>query len=97
VRGVLGDWRDPWDEPDDHAQLHANAEAIERQHLARAKRLGAVWRQELAGTPNASGLVQRSAGREPSSPHDRRGADSIAFPLRKGMPSSRSHLGGGVL
>jgi hypothetical protein len=61
---VTGGWRDPWDDPDDSAELRTQAEAAERRQLARAERLGAVWRQERAGTPDASMLVQRSAGRE---------------------------------
>ena len=65
VRGVPGGWRDVWDDPDDSAELRARAEATERRQLARAERLGVAWRQELAGTPDASVLMQRSAGREP--------------------------------
>jgi hypothetical protein len=47
VRGVPGGWRDLWDEPNDHAELRAKAEATERRQDARAKRLGAVWQQEI--------------------------------------------------
>jgi hypothetical protein len=65
VRGVPGAWRDWWDEPDDSAKLRARAEAAERRQMAKAEVLGVVWRQELAGTADASGRVQRSAGREP--------------------------------
>ena len=64
TRGVAGGWRDPWDD-DESAELRAKAEASERYQLVTAERLGVVWRQELAGTPNASRSGQRSVGREP--------------------------------
>ena len=64
VRGVPGGWRKPWDDPDDSAQLRARAKASERRQLQCAQVLGALWQQELAGTPDASATVQRSAGRE---------------------------------
>jgi hypothetical protein len=69
---------DHWDDPNDHAELRAQAAAAERRQTARAERLGVAWRQELAGTPDASVLVQRSAGREPEHCSRLRGADSIA-------------------
>ena len=40
VRGVLGGWRDPWDDPDDHAALRAEVEATERRQMRRAEVLG---------------------------------------------------------
>ena len=52
--GVAGGWRDPWDDPDDHAQLRVHPEAIERQRTRRAEVLGAVWQGEID---------QESAGR----------------------------------
>jgi hypothetical protein len=57
--------RDWWDDPDDSAELRATVEATECQQTQRAEVLGAAWRQEVAGTPDASVLMQRSAGREP--------------------------------
>jgi hypothetical protein len=65
VRGTSGGWRDWWDDPDDSAELRARVEATERQQTQRAEVLGVAWRQELAGTPDASLLMQRSAGHEP--------------------------------
>jgi hypothetical protein len=47
VRGTAGGWRDCWDEPDDHTELRAHTEAIERQQVARAKRLGVEWQREI--------------------------------------------------
>jgi hypothetical protein len=47
VRAVPGGWREWWDDPDDHAELRASAEATERRHPARAEYLGVVWHQEL--------------------------------------------------
>jgi hypothetical protein len=57
--------RDPGPRPDDHVALWVRVEASERRRLARAERLGVVWRQERASTADASVLVQRSVGREP--------------------------------
>jgi hypothetical protein len=54
TRGVAGGWRDVWVDADNLAELRA-----------RAERPGVAWRQELASTPDASVLVQRSAGRKP--------------------------------
>jgi hypothetical protein len=48
VLGVPGGWRDPWDEPDDHAELRARAEAIKRRQMQRAELLGVVWRAQIA-------------------------------------------------
>ena len=48
VRGTPGGWRDRWDDPDATAAVRAAAERAERRLLARAARLGATWRQELA-------------------------------------------------
>ena len=47
VCGVPGGWRDVWDDPDDHAQLLARAEAAERRQLARAEVLSVVWQREI--------------------------------------------------
>jgi hypothetical protein len=41
------------------------AETAERRQRARAEDLGVVWRQELAGTPDASPIGQRSVGCPP--------------------------------
>jgi hypothetical protein len=68
VRGVPGDWRDCWDDPDDHVELRASAEVAERRQTARAEGLGVVWRQELAGMADALWIVQRSVGRGRSDP-----------------------------
>jgi hypothetical protein len=65
VRGIPDGWRDVRDEPDDHAALRTHAEATERRQTRRAEIMGLVWRQDLAGMADASGLMQRSAGREP--------------------------------
>jgi hypothetical protein len=64
-RGVAGGWRDVWVDADNLAELRARAVVAERRPVARAERPGVAWRQELAGTPDASVLVQRSAGRKP--------------------------------
>ena len=61
---MLGGGRDVWDGPDDSAELRARVEVTERRRDARAEILGGAWRQEFAGTPDATVLVQRSAGRE---------------------------------
>ncbi len=37
-----------WDEPDDHAQLRAKAEATECRQLRLAERLGTAWRAQIA-------------------------------------------------
>jgi hypothetical protein len=63
--GTPAGWRDWWDDPDDSAELRATVEATERQQGRLVELLGAAWRQEVAGTPDASVLMQRSAGREP--------------------------------
>jgi hypothetical protein len=47
TRGVPGGWRDWWDEPDDHAQFRAQAEACERRQLARVEVLSVAWRGEV--------------------------------------------------
>jgi hypothetical protein len=65
VRGVPCGWRDVWDGPDDHAELRARAEAVERRQTRLAETLGVAWRQELTGMADASSLVQRPAGHEP--------------------------------
>lgn len=46
VRGVSGGWRDVWDDPNDHAQLRAEAGAVEENRVARAPWLGALLRLE---------------------------------------------------
>jgi hypothetical protein len=46
-RGGVGGWRDPWDEPDDSAQLRAQVEAAERRLMDQADGLGQGWRAEI--------------------------------------------------
>jgi hypothetical protein len=53
VRGVPGDWRDLWDDPDDSAELRAKAEAAERPQTARVQRLGRSWRAWIAAETSA--------------------------------------------
>jgi hypothetical protein len=48
VRGVPGGWRDCWDDPDDSAQLRAQAERQERRQIARVEVLGVAWRAQIA-------------------------------------------------
>jgi hypothetical protein len=48
TRGVSGGWRDVWDEPDDHAELQAQAVAAERRLEALATRIGWRWQREIA-------------------------------------------------
>jgi hypothetical protein len=36
-----------WDDPDDSAELRANAEATERRQMRRAAVLGAMWQHEI--------------------------------------------------
>ena len=45
--GVAGGWRDCWDDPDDHAQLRTQSEAIERRQQRLAEVLGVVWQGEI--------------------------------------------------
>ncbi len=47
VRGVSGGWVDPWDDPDDHAELRARAEATEQRLEASAARIGRRWQREV--------------------------------------------------
>jgi hypothetical protein len=65
TRGVPGGWRDWWDEPDDHAELRAHAEAADRRQLVRADQLGRIWWEEdpdaaVCGTPHAARAVRAS-------------------------------------
>ena len=48
VRGVPSGWRHMWDEPNDHAELRARAETVERRYLAQAQVMGRRWQQEIA-------------------------------------------------
>jgi hypothetical protein len=45
--GALGGWRDLWDDPDDHAELRAHAEATERCLEAAVARIGRRWQREI--------------------------------------------------
>jgi hypothetical protein len=47
IRGIPGDWKDCWDDPDDSAELRARAEAVERRHARHAAVLGVVWQGEI--------------------------------------------------
>ena len=47
VRAVPGGWRDVWDDPDDHAELRAQAEAAERRLMSRALVLGVLLQDEV--------------------------------------------------
>ncbi len=75
VRGTPGGWRDPWDEPIDHAALRAEAEAAERElkRRAEATRLQLLSEQEAErrealrmlldmGQPLRAGLPDAMAG-----------------------------------
>lgn len=55
IRGVPGGWRDWWDDPDDSAQLRAQAEADERRQVATAVRIGQRWQREVARESPATG------------------------------------------
>ena len=44
VRGVPGGWRDPWDVPDDHAELRTQAETDKCRLTARIQVVGRRWR-----------------------------------------------------
>jgi hypothetical protein len=48
TRGVAAGWRDVWDDPDDHAELRARAEAIERRQMARVEIIGRRWQRQIA-------------------------------------------------
>jgi hypothetical protein len=47
TRGVPGGWRDRWDDPDDSAELRAQAEAAGDRLATRALWIGLTLRQEL--------------------------------------------------
>ena len=47
VRGTPGGWRDPWDGPDDHERLRAEAEAAELRIEQRAAALAPGWQAEV--------------------------------------------------
>jgi hypothetical protein len=47
IRGIPGGWRDPWDEPDDHAELRAQAERAERRLGWEAECEGQRWRVQI--------------------------------------------------
>src|SRR5829696_8215687 len=61
--GVAGGWRDGWDDPDDHVELRASAEATERRQRRLTEMLGVVWRQELerSRTGNQALIAARAA------------------------------------
>jgi hypothetical protein len=61
VRGEPGGWHDPWDEPDDHAELRNHAEIDECRTVARALLLGRMWRQEMT-QDNAGGDQRGEVG-----------------------------------
>lgn len=46
VRGTPGGWRDPWDDPDDAAEVRARAIEAERLMAERVRELAQQMRQE---------------------------------------------------
>jgi hypothetical protein len=66
VRGVPGGWRDRWDDPDDSAELQAQAVATERRLEAAAARIGRRWQREIARETSAAGSGPLGMSRAPN-------------------------------
>jgi hypothetical protein len=47
TRGVPGGWRGWWDDPNDHAEVRAQAEAVEQRLEAKMARIGRRWQREI--------------------------------------------------
>jgi hypothetical protein len=45
--GVAGGWREWWNDPDDHAELRARAEASKCRQTRRTEVLGVMWQGEI--------------------------------------------------
>ena len=47
IDGIPGGWRDPWDGPDDTAEIRARVEVEEQRHLAQVVGIGRSWQREM--------------------------------------------------
>ncbi len=92
VCGVPGGYRDPWDTPDDHAELRVQAGAEERRRQELALCLRVVRMRRLKGTTE-TGCTARPSAPEPfQAPRKHAGGAGTAIPARVPAPPRKRAL-----